>query len=193
MRKIRKTRKKGSLIVEFLVILPVLVFVVWAGIQMVFYLGAQATIHQAAMNAATITATELRGHIGSITDASVETQAIITEKIGTKLQHITKYNAVLLLYRDREYGWLDANDVPILLEPTEGCDNLDSYERVICIYTDTDGSSSINGKDEEMVVVKIKAKFRVIGTLLPSIEYLDATGNGSAVKEQAERFQYIVE
>lgn len=193
MKKNKKNKKKGSIIIEFLVVLPVFIFMAWAIMQIMFYVMVQSTIHQAAMDAARITVTELRGHIGPVSSAPASTQDIIKQKIATKVQHVTKYNAVLLLYRGENYEWLDPSAVPILLDPPGGCDSsLASNKRVICVQTDMRGASPLTGGvDEEMVVVKIKAKFRVIGSLLPSIENIDATGTGSAVKEQSERFQYI--
>lgn len=191
----KKTRKKGSLIVEFLVIIPIFVFLAWACLQIIFFVMAQSTLHQAAMDAARITATELRGHVGPISSAPSFTQETIKEQVTTKVQHVTKYNALILLYRGRNYEWLDTSSVPIYLDQGDCNAILEGVEaRGICIETNTnitDPSTVVLGQDEEQIVVKIKAPFKLIGSFLPSLENLSAKGQGSAVKEASERYNYV--
>lgn len=193
----KQKRKKGSLILEFVAIIPLLVFIVWACLQIMFFVNAQSTLHQAAMDAARIAATELRGHVGPISSADSETQQKIIDQIQTKTQHATKYNSLILLYRDKNYAFVEPSAVPVLLDPTGGCDAaLASETRVICVETKTDITANeiytvdLNQRVEQ-VVVKIKAPFKLIGSFLPSLQNLKAQGQGSAIKEASDRNNYV--
>lgn len=195
MKLLQKRRKKGSLILEFLVVLPVLIFVAWACLQIMFFVNAQSTLHQAAMDAARITATELRGHVGPISSAPSFTQNTIRDQVQTKIHHVTKYNSLILLYRGENYEWLAPNAVPVYLDEGDCNTILAGVEaRGICVETNTtitDPTTMVLGQDEEQVVVKIKAPFKLIGSFLPSLESLSAEGQGSAIKEASERHNYV--
>ena len=188
-----KKRKKGSLIVEFVAILPLLVFVAWACLQIMFYVNAHAVLHQAAMDAARVAATELRGHVGSIASADAETKAKIVSQIQTKTHHVTKYNALILLYRDRNYGHVAPSSIPV--ELNQDCDEyLKNQPRGICIETHNalGNASAVTWDDNnEQIVVKIRAPFKTMGSFLPALENLHVYGQGSAVKEVTERYNYV--
>lgn len=190
-----KNRKKGSLIVEFLVIIPVFLLLAWGTLHIMFFVMAQSTLHQAAMDAARIVSTELRGHQGPISSTSADTQTLIKEKMSAKIEHITRFNATLLLYRGEDYEYLDPSAVPIIVEPGDEC--LAAMEsttepRAICIYTASKGAGQGSTLNQEQIVVKIKANFRIFGNMIPGLEgKLFVRGTGSAIKEQADRFQYI--
>lgn len=187
-----KNRKKGSLIVEFLVIIPVFLLLAWSTLHIIFFVVSQSTMHQAAMDAARITSLELRGHQGPINTTSSTTQEVLIDKIRTKIHTSTKGNAMILLYRDEDFGHLSPDSVPIVIEPADKCQSVmdnDSMPSVICIYTDGNGAVSV---DQEQIVVKIKGKLRIIGSMIPTLkDKFYVKGTGSAVKDQAERFQYI--
>lgn len=191
----KKNRKKGSLIIEFLVIIPVFLLLAWGTLHIMFFVMAQSTLHQAAMDAARVVTTELRGHQGPITDTTADTQLLIKEKMTAKIQHITKFNATILLYRGENYEYLSDNSVPIIIEPGDECISAmseSSNPRAICLYTASKGAG-VDGHtlDQEQIVVKIKANFRIFGNMIPGLEgNLYVRGTGSAVKEQANRFQY---
>jgi uncharacterized protein (UPF0333 family) len=194
---VKKNRKKGSLIIEFLIIIPVFLLLAWGTIHIMFYVMAQSTLHQAAMDAARVTASELRGHQGEITTSSNDTQSIIEDKIKMKVRHITEYNAMLLLFRGEDYEHLEDSEVPLVIEPNDKCEDAmssTSIPSVICIYTQSKDASidpSVT-VDQEQIIVKIKSKFRVFGSMIPGLKgNLYARGTGSSIKEQSNRFHYI--
>lgn len=184
LKKLKK-RKRASIVVEFLVVLPIFVLVIWCAVQILLYILSQSTIHQAAMDAAKIAAAELRGHEGLITTASPDTQNSLKSRIQTKVKKTTATNGVILLYRGNNFEHLSENSVPVEFENCK--DSIKSAEKMICIYTER---KNVEGIDQEQIVVKIKAQFRVIGSLLPAIEQTKVGGTGVSVKDLSGRYNY---
>jgi hypothetical protein len=120
---------------------------------------------------------------------------IIKEKMIFKSYNITNNNHFIMLFTDGD-GSTSNPDVIIKPGITSNPDNDCSTElatnsrgRVICTYITT--YSSANGvREQQQVVVKIKAKFFVVGSFIPSLKTIPIRGVGSSQIELTDAFQY---
>lgn len=193
-------KKKGAVMVEYLVVLPAFVLLLWVITQVMLYTLASSTQHEAAMEGARLITMETRGYDGLITD--MDNQDSVMDKFHEKLQTVLHFNNFVMLYKS-ELGI----DLPIVnvtdasaectdtlcvsIEDAVTCNaliNSIDKKRVICVLT-TENRVGEN-RNHQQVVVKIKSNFRVVGNFIPGIK--DTTivhASGISTKELAGRFQ----
>ena len=179
--KLFKKRKKGSIILEFLIALPVIYLAAWACMLIILYSMAQNTVHQAAIEGARILTQELRGNAKEIPNDD-ELKKLLSDKVKTSVQH---FNYVLLFHDDK---WRPT-EPEIIIEPSGGCqDAIKNKQTVICAHTEKGTSAGI---EQQQVIVYIKSKFYVVANVIPGLqEKIHATGKGSSEKEISGRFRY---
>lgn len=192
----KKFRKKGSVIIEYLVVLPIFMMMLWAITQLILYSISSSTAHEAAMYGAEIVATEMRGTEQKLSELSPAARSDIIQKFHDKASRIIQFNRFLLLYN--EEGGERLSDQAIasmtLIEDEEGCLNAikdAERRRVICIYTKGLGSSPTNvERDHEQIIVKVKMPFQLIGEFIPGIEdRMVVHASGTQAKEISGRYQ----
>lgn len=180
--KLFKKRKKGSIVLEFLIAIPVIYFAAWVCMFIIMYSSAQNTVHQAAIEGARILTQELRGSTGSIPTDDDELKQLLRNKVKNSVQH---FNYILLFHDEKG----NAIEPEIIIEPSGGCQSVISAKKsVICAYTEKGTSSGI---EQQQIVVYIKSKFYVIANVIPGIkDNTYASGKGSSEKEISGRFRY---
>lgn len=182
--KFLKKKRKASIVVEFIVFLPFFVFCVWCIINLMMYLNAQSTIHQAAIMSAEAVSEELRGHIDGATGLEGEIKTNIETEVRNIVSQTTLYNSMLDLGRN-----VQNDSFSFVFE--EKCDDVNTVP-VICIETNASGSSNLTtGSGHDIVGVKIVAHYTPIGGYGNLFKNLTAQGFGFAALDQAERFQYM--
>lgn len=191
-----KFRKKGSVIVEYLVVLPVFMLMLWTITQLILYSISSSTAHEAAMYGAEVVAKELRGSEKKITELDATMKANVLAKFHDKASKVVQFNKFLLLYNNTDGSVLSSTDIEnmTILENEASClaaiqDT--NVKRVICIYTKGLGTSATNvARDHKQIIVKIKMPFKVIGQFIPGIQ--DKTvihASGTHAREISGRYQ----
>jgi len=153
-------RKKGSALVEFVIIIPVIYLAAWSCMFIIFYSMAQNTLHQAANEGARILTQELRGNTGSIPNTD-EVKSLLAKKVAISASSF-RY---ALLFRDESNKEVSPQ---IIIEPASGdcLKEVQNKERVICAQTEKGIS---NGIEQQQIVVVIRAKFETIGNGIPGL------------------------
>lgn len=184
-KKVKKTRKKGSSIIEFLVVIPVFMMMIWGIVQVMLFILATNTLNEAAMESARIAAQNLRGYDGSLVSFSGKDD--LKKVLVDKSTAVTKFNGFILLDKTAEGG---SATVPVDVKATRN--DCISYikskpDRSICAWTEDS-----SGDGHKQVGVYIAAKFLVTGSLIPSLKDItQLKGFGMAQLDLSNRFQYI--
>lgn len=180
-----KEKKEGSMIVEFLVIIPVFFLLMWGIMQIILYTNAQWTIDNAANAGARILATELRGYEGKMPTSGTQYDDL-AYKLNSKIKTVTDSNGLIHLFHDKD----GAKEPTMVFEDKATCLNLlndPAQHRVICAFTEN--RTAAGTIDQEQIVVYAKAKFYVIGSMIPTLsDGMYANGKGVSVKELAGRY-----
>jgi len=184
-KKVKKNRKKGSSIIEFLVVIPVFMMMIWGIVQVMLFILATNTINQAAMESARIAAQNIRGYDGSLDQfgGKEDLKKVLVEKSTT----VTKFNSFILLNKTAQGGTATV-PVDVLATRQKCIDYIKSKpNRSICAWTEDS-----SGDGHKQVGVYIAAKFLVTGSLIPFVEdAIQLKGFGMAQLDLANRFQYI--
>jgi len=175
-------RKKGSALVEFVIIIPVIYLAAWSCMFIIFYSMSQNTLHQAANEGARILTQELRGNTGNIPNTD-EVKTLLANKVEVSANSFH----YVLLFHDASGK---ATTPQVIIEPSSGdcLKEVQNKERVICAQTEK-GTS--NGIEQQQIVVVIRAKFQQIGNSIPGLsDKTYSTGKGTSEKEFSGRFNY---
>ncbi|GAB6426181.1 hypothetical protein bcgnr5378_29750 [Bacillus cereus] len=186
MRHFSRFRKPGSVLIEYLVTIPLFMLMAWFPMQIMFFSLSQSTAQSSAMEGARYLSMELNGFQGSSLDelpASQKTQVI--KGLESRVQAISEYNSTFLLYRDK-----DRNVVkPKVVTDKNTCKSAlsnSANKRVVCAYLDTPTSSS-----QPQTVVQVKGEYQIIGNLIPGLQgKFFAKGLGVSILNRSERYQY---
>lgn len=173
-------RKKGSLIIEFLVAIPAIYFAAWACMFIIMYSMSQNVVHQAAFETAQALTQELRGSEDNIPNTTT-VQSLILDKAKTSASY---YN-YLLLFHDSNH--ININPT-VIIEPSGTCYSaVQAYDRAICAQTIR---GTVSGVEQQQILVVIRSKFYVIANVIPNKDMIFAQGQGSSEKEISGRFNY---
>lgn len=200
MKKVREKlskRKKGSIIIEFLVVLPVFMMLVWGILQVMLYLMASSTIHEATLETARLVSMENRGNDGKIdvfnedgtTYDPVKLESL-KSKIYNKAFSVVEFNGFILLFNDKHgvsYDHEDFLNNHIAIEPSDHCDSVMTENEAICVYTVT---GMVGDRPHEQIVVEMKSPFLVIGSFIPGLDKFPLQSKGVSQKELSDRYQY---
>lgn len=202
-----KTRKKGNAFLEFIIVLPVFLFMGWAIMQIVFFLQTQSTAHEASMEASRLAAMEIRGNTkDSLADLSADKKLVIRTKVYHFVRESVKFNGLFLLLRD-DNGALysdiaDPTSIPadaqtalneIVIIDGDGnsvdqCKSeMTSKKRVICMYL---SKTTASGHTQEQVVVNVKGPFKVMGSWMKLDGRFYGHSMGTSEVEKSGRFNY---
>lgn len=181
-------RKKGSVLVEFIVCVPFFMLMTMFPLQTMFFSLSQTASQSAAIEGARYVSTELSGlKINSWSDPKLtsDRRQQITEGLIARVHSTSNHNQNLLLFRDSSNN----PAAPVILATPSRCDDAfsnNSYKRVICVYIQ---SETVNSQPK--AIVRVKAEHRVIGNLIPGLEgRLYAKGNGMSNINRPDRYQY---
>lgn len=185
----KKQRKKGAIMIEFLVVLPVFMFTVWGIMQLMLLTLAISTMNQSTMEGARILAQNLRGYEGQFSDGNLSkagiTQQQIAGIVSMKMQNVTKFNDYILLFKDKS-GNSVTPPIEVGLTKDACMASINGQTRAICIWSD-----DTFGDGQEQVGVVATAKFHVIGNFIPGLsEAINIKGIGLSHKDLTNRFNY---
>lgn len=193
---LRKGRRQGAIMIEFLVVLPVFMLLIWGILQSMLFIMAHATTHEAAMETARIAAMEIRGSAAGM-PSSGDKLTEIKAKVINKVVAITEFNHFIMLFTDGD-GNAISDPPTVIIKPgiihnqNDNCDaelEADSKGRVLCVY-DVSYISSANSREAQQVVVKIKAKFFLVGSFIPGLSTISIESVGASQVELTDFFQY---
>lgn len=192
-----KARKKGSILLEFLGLVPIFFLIAWGIMQVVFYLSALSLMHQAADESARFLTMEFRGLPAGPVDVSY--QSSVKSRLFFKVDSMTQNNKLILLFHD-ESSHDTSSSIDYVWENKSTCDNYlgsTTHTRVICVYTDQTPIVSSSAQawsrnvPEEEIKVELKAPFNFVGSFIPNLKYsFFLYGEGVSQKEISSRFQY---
>lgn len=190
-----KFRKKGSVIIEYLIVFPIFMLMLWIITQIILYSISSSTAHEAAMYGAEVVSTELRGSDKRLDELDATIRSNVLAKFHEKTSKVAQFNKFLLLY-NTEDGSSRSNaqiDSFTILENETSCRTaLDdpAREQVICIYTKGLGTSPSNqSRDHQQTVVKLKMPFKIVGQFIPGMDTVSVYSSGTHAREVAGRYQ----
>jgi succinate dehydrogenase flavin-adding protein (antitoxin of CptAB toxin-antitoxin module) len=211
----KKTKKKGSLIIEQLLVFPIMIGIIWLIMQMIIFVYSNNQINTSANETSQVLSQILRGSDEDLRGLSTANREIVEDEALKKIIGTVEKNKFIMLMKDNitgveyltinattgdvqgfvRYDTLAAGPVESVLLISENktlCEtSLQDKEkrRVICIYTEE--SDQVTSKKSQQMVVRIKAPFHLIGSIIPGVDdKILLYGNGVSTKELTGRFQY---
>ncbi|WP_456363847.1 TadE/TadG family type IV pilus assembly protein [Priestia aryabhattai] len=184
-----KFRKKGQIFIEYIIVLPLMIISLWLILQLIIYVYANNQVDHAADAGASIVAEELRGTTDKLDTMSNQGQII--DDLYVRLDQSLNNNGFVLFKKDSNDNDLTLNDFNKYIEDETNCqaalqDN--NNVRTLCVFTK---SVTVNGRNHEQMIVRVKVPFKVIGNFVPGLENkVFLYGNGAATKDISGRFQY---
>lgn len=182
-----KFRKRGSILIEYLVSIPLFMLMVWFPMQVSFFALSQSLAESTAMEGARYVSMELTGtNTKSISDLSNTERSAINTGLTNRLKDMSLHNPNFLLFTTNNGN--PANPTMINTEST--CDSYmlktSSRKRVICFYLTTP-----TGSTQAQVVVRTKAPYKIVGNLIPNLtDKFFSRGTGVSVVNNPNRSGY---
>jgi len=190
-KRMKTTRKKGSAIIEFLVVLPVFMMLIWGIMQVMLFTLATSTVNEAAMEGSRVLAQNLRGFEGTFNDDNLAkhnlTKDMVANVLALKVENVTRFNNYVMLFHDGN-GNSITPQIKVALSKSECTSYLSqaSVQRGICTWSD-----DTFGDGHEQVGVLVKSKFNVVGSFIPGLgNMVTLNGSGVSHKELTNRFNY---
>jgi len=211
----KKTKKRGSLIIEQLLVFPIMIGIIWLIMQMIIFVYSNNQINTSANETSQVLSQILRGSDEDLRGLSTANREIVEDEALKKIIGTVEKNKFIMLMKDNitgiEYLTINATtgdvqgfvrydtlatgpveSVLLISENKTLCEtSLQDKEkrRVICIYTEE--SDQVTSKKSQQMVVRIKAPFHLIGSIIPGVDdKILLYGNGVSTKELTGRFQY---
>lgn len=184
----KKGRKKGSVLVEFVVAIPVFTLILWGILNIMLYLFASSNLNEAAYEASRALAKEMRGQEGAIQIA------LHTDDIPRQVETVTNQNHFVLFGTGGRTTTYEYEDVVITNGMSPGkCDALDidrNEKNYLCAYVVEYTSTS--GRVLEQVVVEMKSEFYMVGNMIPGLsDIMPLNATSVAQKELPGRYDYV--
>lgn len=193
-----KFRKKGSVFIEYLVVLPIFMLMLWTISQLILYSISSSTAHEAALYGSDIVATEMRGTTKHLNQLDPTIEQGILDAFNNKTSKVLQFNKFLLLYTDINGNLLSNTDIKnmTIIEDETACSTAiadTTVTRVICIYTKgiiSDPSDPLANRNHEQIVVKLKMPFKIVGDFIPGLQdHVFVHASGSSAIDVAGRYQ----
>ena len=185
----KKFRKKGQLFIEYILVLPLMIISLWLILQLIIYVYANNQVDDATDAGATLVSQELRGSTDKL-DIIPNRNQIIGD-LYVRLDQSLSNNGFILFSKDRNDNSLTLSDFDQFIEDDAACQaSMEDVnkKRVLCVSTET---VTVNGRNIDQIVVRVKVPFRIIGNFIPGIEdKVFLFGNGASTKDISGRFQY---
>jgi hypothetical protein len=186
-----KRRKKASSIIEFIVVFPIFMILIWGIVQVMLYLNAIGDIGNAAKEVARAVSMEARGLEGPMRSYDLNPVKQANEEIALKMIRDRVQEVALQKISSNTYmnKLIKIGAPNVFVEDKAACNNAIKVNlpQFVCIDTEKvfDGAT----RSQEQIVVRIKGTFKVIGSLIP-IQDLPLSATGLSHKELTDRFQY---
>lgn len=177
--RVGQSKEKGSILVEFVVALPVLFLVIWGILNLMTYLNATSHLNQAAYDASRSLAKELRGYEGVNIESKVQ-----LDRVEKEILLIVRQNKFLT------YGIPGGNEAATAFTKGE-CQTLyDNKEKnIFCAYIEQYDVGT--GKQHQNVIVKLRSSFQIIGAFVKNMEdYVQVNATSNAPQELPDRLNY---
>jgi len=166
-----KKKKKGGAILEFVIILPIFMIMMWLTIQFTLYIVSVNQTHQAAIEAAKSVSTYMRGETQSTDPNAVYTN--LTDDIKKSVDRTLSNNGYIQLKK--------VNYTVNYRTRGNACTPTNVPANSVCV----------SGTDNDFTVI-VKTNFVVQGLddIYGSAKNLELTGVGVVQRELANRFRY---
>ncbi|MCU7666941.1 TadE/TadG family type IV pilus assembly protein [Bacillus thuringiensis] len=182
--KIGQARQKGSILVEFIMAIPVFFLLIWGILNLMTYLLATSQLNQAAYEGARSISKELRGYEGK----DIESQADMNR---------IKKEITLVLRQNRFLVFGVPGREPVVAYTKSDCEKLfkpNDYstrnKNIFCAYIE--GYDSGSGKSHQKVVVKLRSEFQFIGAFIKNMEdFIQVNATSVAPMELQDRMKYV--
>jgi hypothetical protein len=213
--KKNKNKKKGSLIVEQVLVLPIMIGIIWLIMQMIIFVYSNNQVNTAANETSQVLSQILRGTDKTLVTLDPTNRGLVIDESLKKVINVSEKNGFIMMTKDKiqnkTYLWVDTTtgiatgfityttsvsglqEKPLLIiEDQTLCKTTledPDKRRVICIYTEE--STNIGDKESQQMVVRLKAPFHLIGSIIPGVDdKILLYGNGVSTKELTGRYQY---
>lgn len=182
--KVGQARQKGSILVEFIMAIPVLFVMIWGILNLMTYLLAASQLNQAAYEGARSISKELRGYEGK----EIESQADMN-RIKKEITLVVRQNQFLVFGvpgREPVVAYTK-NDCEKLFKPN---DYSTRNKNIFCAYIE--GYDASSGKSHQKVVVKLRSEFQFIGAFVKNMEdFVQVNATSVAPMELSDRIKYV--
>lgn len=188
MFKWMKKRKKGAILIEYIAVFPVLVALIFGGIELMTYLLVHGTTQEAAREGSRIVVTELRGYKGDIAPGTSE-EGIDQEQYDFMMYELQrKVNTIMFNNGFLRYN---ADNVELITDAEGGeaaCDAaMDSEDVVLCAYSKEE---LVNDRPHDQVVVRVKSVYKPFTNFFPFMRGRYVEGTGTTGIEAERRYEY---
>ena len=179
-KRVGQSRKKGAVLIEFIVALPVFMFMLWGIMNLMLYLIASSALNEAAYEASRGIAVELRGDDSTVIDYNKHVLPVIS-----KVSSVVQTNNFVKLY--------DAGSMPNYYDSEAECNKArkDGESNMFCYYIE-EYTPSGSLMPHQQVVVKLRSGFNLLGSFIPGLEkFVHLNAPAVAQKELTGRTNYI--
>lgn len=205
----KRTNLKGSAIIESLLVIPFLIILVFAILQIFLYYYSNNVMNTATNDAANTASYQLRGHpslvenIGNNSNSleSLALAEIVKETSVDRMDEVTKHNGFILYGKDKNGDQLDdlLSEVEFKGSKSKCDDLIKNKTRVTCAYLDQDdGGYGDNRARSYQLIVRTKAPYRLTGNFLSVLSgkndgepNIFVYGNASSPIDMPGRFNYF--
>ncbi|MDA1674837.1 TadE/TadG family type IV pilus assembly protein [Bacillus cereus group sp. TH152-1LC] len=182
--KIGQARQKGSILVEFIMAVPVFFIILWGILNLMTYLLAASQLNQAAYEGARSISKELRGYEGK----DIESQADMN-RIKKEINLVVRQNKFLL-------SGVPGKE-PVIAYTKSECNKLfapNDYstrnKNIFCAYIE--GYDAGSGKSHQKVVVQLRSEFQFIGSFIKNMgDFIQVNASSVAPIELSDRLKYV--
>jgi hypothetical protein len=213
--KKNKNKKKGSLIVEQVLVFPIMIGIIWLIMQMIIFVYSNNQVNTAANETSQVLSQILRGTDKTLVTLNATNRGLVIDESLKKIINVSEKNGFIMMTKDKienkNYLWIDSTtgnatgfitystaitgleEKPLVIVENQNLckTTLDDPQkrRVICIYTEE--STAVGDKESQQMVVRLKAPFHLIGSIIPGVDKkILLYGNGVSTKELTGRYQY---
>ena len=174
-KRISDSRRKGAILVEFIVAVPIFMMLVWGVMNLMLYLLATSTLNEAAYESSRAIAVEMRGEEGTMIE-------------DYHVQNV-RQSIEVIVDRDNFLKTMSDGNEPVFAYSADECRDASDEKNLFCAYVE---SYMSNGKSHQQVVVYMKSGFDMIGSFIPVLgDSLTVKAKSVAQKELADRYNYI--
>lgn len=181
-------RKRGAILIEFLVAIPVFMLLLWGIINIMLFMASSANLNEAADEASRMIAKEMRGYDGAIQvpahteGAEIQVRTIVGQTDFVRFES-TGHEAVFE-YEDTVIKVGESPEECIALAENENAKNF------MCAYVQE--FVTAGGRPLQQVVVQMRSEFKMIGSMIPGLDSLFPLQSTSiSQKELPGRYNYV--
>lgn len=211
----KKSQKKGSVLIESILVIPFLIILVFMMLQIFLYYYANNVMNTSTNDAANSASYELRGNpilIESFGQGNLNfvdggklgpLSNDISDTINNRISEVTKHNTLILFGKNDKGDNINLKDNVDFFGSEETCNQAikdKNNTRVTCAYVYSKDGSGDGSKDQSyQIVVRSKAPYKILGNFFGVLgggeneenSKFFVYGNASSPIEMPGRFNYF--